>query len=316
MKLDNLFKYSAEELKSALYTELHNAGYQDDALHNEAKFLYAEGDAPYMLVAHLDTVHKERADIICYSKDGNFIMSPFGIGGDDRCGVFIILGLLKRLQFKPYVVFTMEEETGGRGATAFVNYMRSQDTPNLKFIVEYDRKGRKDCVFYQCDNRDFVDFVEEFGFKEATGTFSDISIIAPALGVAAVNLSSGYYYPHTNHEVVSVRDMNNIIDTSVQMLTKECNKFVYVKKQYAYTNSAYRSLKVTMLPANIARVYDYNAESRYRNNYANELAIGADGTLYKYAEYSKMYFKAYNTTMLNGYMPVYDPNNLTQITTY
>ena len=318
MKLDSLFKYSAEELKQALYTELLNAGYQNDTLHDEEKFLYAEGDAPYMLVAHLDTVHKERADIICYSKDGNFIMSPYGIGGDDRCGVYIILALLKKLTFKPYIVFTMEEETGGKGANEFVKYMKSQDDLELKYIVEYDRKGRKDCVFYQCDNPDFVDFVEEFGFKEATGTFSDISVIAPALGAAAVNLSSGYYYPHTNHEVVCVRDMHNIIEASVKMFNTECDGFKYIKKKYTnpYQYNYFHKINVTMLPANIARVYDYYSDGHYRNNNADELAIGSDGIVYKYSEYSKCYIKAYATTMLNGYEPKYDPENATQINIY
>jgi hypothetical protein len=323
MKLEKLFKYSAEELKDALYVELINAGYQTDNLHNKNMFLYAEGDAPYMLVAHLDTVHKDRADIICYSKDGNFIMSPYGIGGDDRCGVFIILGLLKRLNFKPHIVFTMEEETGCRGATAFVNYMRNMDTPVLKYIVEYDRKGRKDCVFYQCDNRDFVDFVEKFGFKEATGTFSDISTIAPYFGVAAVNLSSGYYFPHTNHEVVCVRDMNNIIDASVEMFNTECDEFKYIQKKYTYNNynnynSYDRPVTVTLLPPNVAKIYDYNSDPKYRNNYRGEICVAEDGTIYKYSEYSKAYFKSYASSMtwLDNYVPQYDPNNTTTVYTY
>lgn len=320
MKLEKLFKYSANELKNALYCELHNAGYQYDDLYNDDKFLYAEGNAPYMLVAHLDTVHKDRADIICYSKDGDFIMSPFGIGGDDRCGVFIILGLLKKLTFRPYIVFTMEEETGGRGATAFVNYMKHFDAPELKYIVEYDRKGRKDCVFYGCGNQDFVDFVERFGFKEAIGTFSDISIIAPYLEVAAVNLSSGYYYPHTNHEVVSMRDMYDIIDKSVEMFNTECDGFKYIKKKQVYNNynSCNRPITVTMLPSNVAKIYDYYSNPRYRNNVYGDICIAADGTVYKYSEYCKAYYKSYESgiTWLDNYVPKYNPNDTTTVYTY
>ena len=320
MKLEKLFTYSAEELKVALYAELRNAGYPDDNLYNDEKFLYAEGDAPYMIVAHLDTVHKDRADIICYSKDGNFIMSPYGIGGDDRCGVFIILSLLKKLSFKPYIVFTMEEETGGRGATAFVNFMKYMDTPELKYIVEYDRKGRKDCVFYQCDNPDFVKFVEKFGFKEATGTFSDISIIAPALGAAAVNLSSGYYYPHTNHEVVCVRDMHNVIEMSIQMFNTECDGFKYIKKKYEYNSYRKHAIEVTMLPPGVVEFYDYSkqAQYRYRPNEVDEICIDMDGTIYKFSSYSNSFYKTYETALqwIGNYRPKFDPDNITTIYAY
>lgn len=323
MKIEKLFKYSAEELKAALYVELRNAGYDSDNLYNDTKFLYAEGDAPYMLVAHLDTVHKNIADIICYSKDGNFIMSPYGIGGDDRCGVFIILALLKRLQFKPYIVFTMEEETGGRGATAFVNFMKYMDAPELKYIVEYDRKGRKDCVFYQCDNKDFVAFVEKFGFKEASGTFSDISIIAPALGAAAVNLSSGYYYPHTNHEVVCVQDMHNIIDASVQMFNTECDGFKYIKKTYnynSYNNYSKRTIEVTMLPPGVVQIYDYNMKTneKYRPNESDEVCIDMEGTIYKFSSYTNSFYKTYETALqwIGNYRPKFDPDNITTIYAY
>ena len=51
-------------------------------------------------------------------------------------------------------------------------------------------------------------FIESTGyFKTAWGSVSDISTIAPALGVAAVNLSSGYFDEHTTRETLySVAD--------------------------------------------------------------------------------------------------------------
>ena len=231
MELEKLFQLSAEDLKRALWDALARRGYPEESLHDESKFLYAEGDAPYMLVAHLDTVHKEFPSIICYSKDGNYIMSPQGIGGDDRCGVYIILTLIDKLPYRPYIVFTMEEEVGCLGATAFASYVESREIPALKYIVEYDRKGNNDCVFYRCDNREFVDFVERFGFKEAQGSCSDICKIAPVMGVAAVNLSSGYFNPHTEHEYVSVKDMHTILESSYRMLSAACDAFKYVPKE-------------------------------------------------------------------------------------
>ena len=221
------------------------------------------------------------------------MMSPQGIGGDDRCGVYIILSLLKKLPFKPYVLFTMEEEIGGRGAKEFVEFIdQCGDIPELKYIVEYDRRGNKDCVFYNCDNKDFTEFVEQFGFKSAHGSFSDISVIAPKFGVAAVNLSSGYYNPHTNHEVVSVCDMKNIIAASVDMLTTECDAFEYVAK-YVYTPTAYTTttytpktyqkkyVNVSFVPPNSVNIYSYYLRTNAPNA-AGEVVIDEQGNYYRY----------------------------------
>ncbi|MBO6179870.1 MAG: hypothetical protein J6O04_11890 [Selenomonadaceae bacterium] len=48
---------------------------------------------------------------------------------------------------------------------------------------------------------DFKNYITLKGYRTAFGSFSDISVIAPALDVAAVNLSSGYYYAHTLYNI-------------------------------------------------------------------------------------------------------------------
>lgn len=277
LSIEEIFQSTAEDLKDALYGEFVELGYDKEKIFPKRKFLYVEGDAPYMLVAHLDTVHKNIPSVICYSKSG-YMMSPQGIGGDDRCGVYIILSLLQKLPFKPYVVFTMEEEIGGYGATSFAGYIED-NKPNLKYIVEFDRKGSKDCVFYNCDNKDFIKYVEKFGFKTAWGTFTDISIIAPKLGAAAVNLSCGYYNPHLLHEYVSLKDVKNIINMSYKMLTHECGEFKYIAKANQVANTYYRYSKpisVSFLPANTVISYG----SVWNREY--EIAVDEKGNLYRY----------------------------------
>src|SRR5699024_8016538 len=132
------------------------------------------GEVPVLLVAHLDTVHTMKPDIICFSEDGRFVMSPQGIGGDDRCGVYMILQIIQ--DARCHVLFCEDEETGGNGARAFT---RSRLRVNVNYIVEMDRRGNNDAVFYQCDNPDFTDFILSYGFEEKTGSFSDISVVAP-----------------------------------------------------------------------------------------------------------------------------------------
>lgn len=293
MTINTIFQSSDVALKSALNTEMLRRGYEQ--IHNTKDFLYAEGDSPYMLVAHLDTVHRELSSIICYSENCDYMMSPQGIGGDDRCGVFIILALLNKLPFKPYVLFTMAEEKGGLGAKAFIDYACEHiDIPDLKYIVEYDRKGNNDCVFYQCDNKDFTKFVESFGFKEAYGSFSDISVIAPEFGAAAVNISSGYFNPHTQYEYVCVSDMINIIERSVEMLCAECDAFEYIEKPKPVYKShkptqshwpqykpRYKRVRVTVLPANTMLINGNRPGETYYNK-AYEIAIDEEGNYYRY----------------------------------
>ena len=89
------------------------------------------------------------------------------------------------------MLFCEDEETGGHGARAFT---QSGIAADVHYIVEMDRRGDNDAVFYECDNPEFTEFVCSFGFSEEAGSFSDISVIAPYLKRAAVNISAGYYW--------------------------------------------------------------------------------------------------------------------------
>ena len=178
-------------------------------------FILVRGTAPVMLVAHLDTVHEKPVKQICTSENGNILMSPQGIGGDDRCGVFTLVKIYLSAQVKPWLLFCCNEEVGGLGAQYFCQLHSQGFLPKeldlLKFIIEIDRKGKNDAVFYDCNNPDFVDYIISKGFRTAFGSFSDISLIAPELGVAAVNLSSGYYAAHTLHEYINVSELHDTI---------------------------------------------------------------------------------------------------------
>lgn len=62
--------------------------YWNHAVCVKGKFLLVRDEVPVLLVAHLDTVHESPVRTICTSQQGNILMSPQGIGGDDRCGVY------------------------------------------------------------------------------------------------------------------------------------------------------------------------------------------------------------------------------------
>ena len=93
--------------------------FKGKTLISKGNFILVRGAAPVMLVAHLDTVHEEPVKDICLSADKNILISPQGIGGDDRCGVFALCKIYRLSKIKPWLLFTCEEEVGGIGAKYF-----------------------------------------------------------------------------------------------------------------------------------------------------------------------------------------------------
>ena len=130
-----------------------------------------------------------------------------------------------------------EEKTSGT-LTPAIEKLKSSSC-GCKAIFQLDRRGSEDCVFYECGNPDFTKFVESYGFKTAYGSFSDISILAPAWGVAAANLSVGYYNEHMPIEYLRYDELENtilkvehILDDAENMLSYSYIEKVYPKQQF------------------------------------------------------------------------------------
>ena len=204
------------------------------------KYILVPGEVPVLLVAHLDTVHQQPVRQICKTGNGNILMSPQGIGGDDRCGVYALVTIRARSEKKPWLLFTCDEEIGGVGAEAFCKDYRARAFPKeldkMKMLVEIDRKGRTDAVYYDCDNPDFEKYINGKGFVTQYGSFSDISCLAPALGVAAVNLSSGYYNAHTLHEYINRKHLNTTIRKVLEIVADaakaEFPAYAYLEREH------------------------------------------------------------------------------------
>ena len=230
----NLCTMSQEKLKTTVTAKLKKK-YEDVTVADG--FVFAKGEVPILLVAHMDTVHKELPKSFEY-KDGK-LSSPQGIGGDDRCGVYAILEITNK--HKCSVLFCEDEEVGGIGAREFIKHDVANDL-TFNYIIELDRMHKDDAVFYNCDNDDFEDFITKDGtFKTSWGSFSDISIIAPALGVAAVNISCGYYNAHQKTEYVVLNELDYCIKNVCKLIerTTETDKFEYIEAKHYYNGRYY-----------------------------------------------------------------------------
>lgn len=236
-------KMSQKTLKAFLYGQLKLAGYNPIAGDG---YLYAKGEIPILVTAHMDTVHDNLPTIIVEEKTATGltkVSSPFGIGGDDRCGIWMILEIIKTKELRPYVLFCEDEECGGIGSKKFVKSTLIEELKELKYMIELDRAHEEDAVFYNCDNPDFTSYITETtGYKTAFGSFSDISTLAPEAGIAAVNLSCGYHNPHQLIEYVILEQMENTLAT-VKYLLKvalldptSVPVYKYIRKVYSYGN--------------------------------------------------------------------------------
>ena len=205
--LNKIFRKSEKQLLKYLpQLFITEYGYNSDTLNvlTTPSYIYAKGNIPVLLVSHLDTVHKNLPKEIFHDTFKNVLWSPQGIGADDRAGVYAILQLITP-KVKPYILFTTQEEVGGIGASIAAKELQA---PEVKFIIEIDRKGSVDAVFYECKNKEFIVYITQFGFKENYGSFSDISVLCPEWNIAGVNLSTGYYNAHTKEEYLNLNQLN------------------------------------------------------------------------------------------------------------
>lgn len=191
-------------------------------------YTLAEGDLPICLCAHMDTVFPKPPETFYYDSSAGVLWSPQGLGADDRAGLFVIIQLLEK-GYKPSIILTDMEERGGIGAEALTRRFPECPFEDCRAIIQLDRQGKNDAVYYDCDNEDFEKLITSYGFKTDWGTFTDISIIAPKWMIAAVNLSVGYYDEHTRAETLRMRELYKTI-TRVEHMLKDCGKW----RSYAY----------------------------------------------------------------------------------
>lgn len=204
-----------------------------------------------IMVAHTDNVlHGIRTPVL--TLDGKRIIggNGVGIGFDDKAGIIGAIEIWKRMNKKGMrIIFTADEEVGGLGAS----HVPDEKLKDAAYIVELDRRGRNDVIDVSGDTRlasdEFVKIWEALGFKTATGTFTDLNEFKEkAPQVNMVNLSCGYYNPHTNGEYLEIEEFESVVDKVYQMISTHPDVIVddtpeEPKKKYdnysKYGNSLY-----------------------------------------------------------------------------
>lgn len=235
-KFEKICLMKQHQLKSFLKEQMIENG--KEVIESDG-FLFVKGSIPILLVAHLDTVHKELPNEIVYAN--GTISSPQGIGADDRAGIYMILEILK--YHDCYVLFCEDEESGCIGSGKFCKTELAKELAGkFNYLIEIDRMNGKDAVFYECDNSEFEDFITQEYWKTAIGSYTDIVELSPVLEAASVNFSCGYYKQHTKDEYLVLSEMETNIKEICKLIERtdmEKDKYEFVS--YCSYKSYYKS---------------------------------------------------------------------------
>lgn len=175
-----------------------------------------------IMVAHTDNVlHGERVPVLTLDGKRIFGGNGIGVGFDDKAGIICAIEVWKRMKKKGMrIIFTADEEVGGVGAS----HVPAQKIEDAAYIVEMDRRGGNDVIdvsgYTRLASEEFVKIWEDLGFKTATGTFTDLNEfkeMAPKVNM--VNISCGYYKPHTNDEYLEIGEFEHNVDRIFEMIS-------------------------------------------------------------------------------------------------
>jgi hypothetical protein len=182
-----------------------------------------KGVAPWScFCAHLDTVHMypNGYNIYIVNREGRLYIDgeddekkAVGVGGDDKCGIFVCLFLLENAENVRTIFFT-KEESGGLGSKSIdIGWLE-----DCKFLGGVDRWNGHDFINkYAGDHTISKDFKEVIvplmklrGYSFNTGLFTDsFNVQQRKIGISTFNLSCGYYAHHSTSEYVDLAELYN-----------------------------------------------------------------------------------------------------------
>ena len=202
------------------------------------------------VVAHLDQVQREHSKdfIPIETKELIFGYSPRnrrqeGLGADDKNGIWIALRCLKKYDTLK-AAFFVEEETGCRGSSqADMDFFK-----DCRFVVQPDRRGYKDLITRICWNNlcsdDFLKATgyEQFGYKETEGAMTDILALKEnGLEISCINLSCGYYEPHTDNEFTVKTDLLNCLRL-IEHVIETCTEVYPHKSEWEVMDDPWKTM--------------------------------------------------------------------------
>lgn len=204
-----------------------------------------EADRYPCLCAHMDQVQDfHPKDFVCLDSGGIILgYSPgtrrqCGLGADDKNGLFVVLACLKEYDILKCAFF-VGEEIGCVGSSA----VDTSFFDDCIFCAQVDRRGNKDMVtsisYDICSSQFVRDTNCEFwGYTESTGLMTDVDELRRrGVSASCINLSCGYYEPHTDHEFTVKADVQKCYDFMCHIIEACTGDYTFVCE---HTSDNYR----------------------------------------------------------------------------
>jgi tripeptide aminopeptidase len=289
--------YSSERMERFIRRRIKKLGLQYE-LDNYGNIYVTKGKADLYptMVCHVDTVHEindnaivQKADNKLYAFDTK-TMTQYGIGGDDKVGIYVTLQLLEH--FKTFkAVFFKDEEVGCVGS-AKANFDFFNDST---IVLQCDRQGNTDFVnniaatqlYDQTLQKDIKAILDYYHRKETTGGLTDVLKIADNNPVMVANMSCGYFNPHTDTEYIDIEDVYQTTLMCAQILKATSHKRYEMTRTKKYPT--YNQYGTTLYNKNY-NAYDWDDfESSYpkstnTNNKKYCCNCGLEGILDEYED--------------------------------
>lgn len=176
-----------------------------------------------LLSAHMDTVveyvpkKQKKSDLKeTVLENGNTMLNGNGIiGADDKCGIYLILRILKENEHPINFVFSKDEEIGCLGIQDVLTDKSNaeQIEMNCLYCLVLDRHGNKDicCSGNNYGSIEFEDALVEtsiangFEYRPSDALYSDADFLSEY--ISTTNLSVGYYNEHTDKEYIILEEL-------------------------------------------------------------------------------------------------------------
>lgn len=207
--------------------------------------LYLINPGTPLICAHMDTVQREDSVDRLWTlrlKDWIIKADDAIIWWDDKCWIAIAMELYEKLWNKISLLFTRQEETWCNWAREFCN--KHWDlVQQCKYCLVLDRRWAWDIIWYNNSycSKEFEDelarLTKEFWYKPTTGLCSDMNHIAKLINW--VNLSVGYYNPHTKQEYIKCDELVNAYETARYIIKYMDWDFPIYKYKPTYNNYSY-----------------------------------------------------------------------------
>lgn len=260
LKLEQLYdNKKLPEQNVITYLRLRNPRLKSDSYGN----LYLINPWTPILNAHMDTVQKFDDTVGCTKKlkikRDKISAKNCIIWWDDKCWIAIAMQIYEEVWDKVSLLFTRQEEVGCIWIwRVFTDDELTKLIEQAPYALTLDRRSNGDIIGYdngycskEFENR-IAEITKPYGYKPAKWLCSDANHICKHIN--CVNLSVGYYNPHSKQEYVDCKDLINSLEA-----IKEIINTIKSTEQYEIYTTPYQYPKYSS-------IYDYgNSDYSYPN---------------------------------------------------